>query len=329
MANSTDQHPWTGCERLIVFQNDHSSSFNELSERMNAFEASGFDALQRLGIAEIERVTTSPLKSANIELFKALNSSDAVAIIGGDGTVSSLLNAADTVNYQAPIALLGGGNANDIAIMANGRRTKNIEKNLGNGRARPLYPLQLTMVDALGALPRQEKLFSAYGYASIGYTAHLSALFNRSAFRQTVADKGELSRLLFEATTCLGQMGTTPQFRTTLNSGITETGELVFMNGQRMAKQMHSRESLFDQRATYTRVSNSKFLRLSGGLLRLMSGLTPKITPSNHFETVIFPLDGKPVYMEVDGEVSHSTVISKPVMLQVSTAVDGVTILAR
>jgi hypothetical protein len=322
MANIEQTHPWTGCDRLIVFQNDHSSHFSQVNAEMSSFQATGFEALKRLGIAEIERVPTSPDTAENITALQQLDQHDAIAIIGGDGTVSAMLAAAESIDHRRPIALLGGGNANDIAAMANGRALGNIEKNLTRGRARQLKPLE---IHASGGL---ELTARAYGYLSIGYTAHVAAYLNRPDFRAKTHAMSPLPRVAYEARVCIGEMGTSPQFDVYDNNGLREAGELVFMNGRRMAKNMRSRESIFNERATYAEVADSRFRSLLGGLTRLAIGASPKLNAGQIYGGIISPKN-LPVPLQIDGEVSETTMITAPTRIRIRTISDSITLLAQ
>lgn len=149
---------------------------------------------------------------------------------GGDGTFSNLAGA----KPKSPILINRAGYANDAGHMASGLRTHlNPEKTIKRGRIVDLRPIEITAKDPDGSNPVTEL---AFGYFGIGLSGQVAKNMNNGQRRSQDSDKHSLSRHFKSGKLILDTLKIMPSFEVTENGESQTRYELLFVNGQRMAR---------------------------------------------------------------------------------------------
>ncbi len=168
-------------QSLIVLRNDTATNARRSREYVDQLETHFSLSAQSV---DISGCTAEKIHDVVAKTLDALDSLPAVmAIVGGDGTVSSVVHGvvmsphAQALGDQLALFPLWGGNANDIATMLNGV-AKNVTMSQVCERAtvQPIYPLMVSVDSPGGSFER-----IATAYASFGATAEASSLMESSA----------------------------------------------------------------------------------------------------------------------------------------------------
>lgn len=250
---------------------------------------------------EVTEHETSPHQNENDEMVSELAKpgETIVAIAGGDGTISDIGNSLLRTEIDDPVLVLPCGNANDIAAQVYGNEAEQGHPStLITGSARRIHPLEVTVYDG----DRQSVQFLRYAlaYAGIGAAGQTAHRLNDEAFRQHwLHDKTigswQWGTSLLEKTTALRALATSRKFRDTDHD--ERINELMFANGNQMAKDFHLQGDLFkDKQFMY--LSSGQFSRL-----RLLAGFMLGSEQGKSFrkyETDLHCTAG--TFMHIDGE---------------------------
>lgn len=182
-------------------------------------------------------------------LQRAIQKDTLLCIIGGDGTVNSvvqmLLEADGFTDAQrrTPVLPLWGGNANDLAHILNGRPSEeSCRAAFRRGAVVPIYPLRCTIqTDA------KEEVRLAIGYASFGATAHAARHLNEKAFRKNPLHMLPGGQMISEAALSLKVLHDSPTFVIEQNGERKVVFDWIIGKGPRMAKLGHLPVELTDQ----------------------------------------------------------------------------------
>lgn len=212
--------------RLVVFHNPKSSN-------ADATEISANLLKQRLAevsmSVEITKTELWPDDMAN-KLGDKTREGDALAILSGDGGTSHFLSAVMAKEIESPVAILGGGQANDMAHMLHSRRQ--LARPLGllttpNATVGRLHPLEISAQHA-----NQKMSWLGFGYFGVGMTGVAAEHFNDPDLRAKMKEKNALQRMLAETKGALASIDDAP----TLSIDGEYLLERNFVNGFREAK---------------------------------------------------------------------------------------------
>ncbi len=163
--------------------------------------------------------------------LKKLNAESLLVIIGGDGTVNAvigeLLKLEATVPKQASVLPLWGGNASDLAHMANGRRRNTVRHILRGGQRIAVRPMEYTLSHG-----RRTESGFAMCYVSFGAVAFTAdRLDNSQLIRRTATIPA--MRLLSEIGVGFVGLVKAKKFKTGAGENLYD---LLLINGPRIAK---------------------------------------------------------------------------------------------
>lgn len=185
----------------------------------------------------------------------------------GDGTIRDMSEAmlgADEAIRNVPILPLAGGNGNDVSSMLHGFWGKRWPaQHMHRAHIEPVQLLECTIAYANG---ESEKRY-ALGYLSEGELAAKTAKVidqdrGRSRFVQLVNEKILAGQALAKAS-----------LTEVVERGVKrKTGELIFNNGERMAKYFRWDQSLADPQFMRTEVSKNGLFHIAQSGIALMLG---------------------------------------------------------
>lgn len=248
------------------------------------------------------------------ELIKQLNDTlDAktlLCIAGGDGSISYIVNLllshADmkAKAKQATLLPLWGGNANDLAYMANGLPyTKHIDMIVREGHIATINPLHVEIRNG-------SKTFTnlAICYASFGASAFAAHKLNQPGHRDKRVYRLPGTRSFFEATSVTKALVDAKRFECEID-GVTQTlYDLMFINGSRIAKVNRAPIQLTDPYFYEIRTTRKRpvILGYAASLLRHMTQRRPPVatrTLQIHDPTWV-QMDGEVEKVAADSEVT-------------------------
>jgi diacylglycerol kinase family enzyme len=155
-------------DRCLIVINPSSSSYKRSDKLIASLEA----AFQTKEVVKF-RVSKTELNSGaklRRELRK-LDKSSLLAVIGGDGTVNAVVSELFRLKESGPknttLLPLWGGNACDLAHMANGRRRNSARNILEAGKIVSMHPLEYALHNAT-----KQETGIALCYVSFGAVAH-------------------------------------------------------------------------------------------------------------------------------------------------------------
>jgi hypothetical protein len=271
---------------LAVINKDSSHS-DEAIDQLHYFESS-----------ECMRFYLKPedLKS-NKRLIGALQDlpeHSLVIVIGGDGTISYLVNALVTLPESKRLDLtvlpLKAGNASDIAHMLHGRHAADLQYILRRGTIRTAHAVSLDM---------QQRHMYFLAYASFGATAYTMKELDGIGRDNAFLKKFPPLVLLVEGTVGLkALMKANPSPVSVDGAKPANYYDLMFINGSRIAKIYKTPAKL--TRPAYVRIMlRHKHPVLLGHLLK---SLAKHITRRQHRSAVTLRFS-KDTFAQVDGEV--------------------------
>ncbi|HEX5456098.1 MAG TPA: acylglycerol kinase family protein [Candidatus Saccharimonadales bacterium] len=192
---------------------------------------------------EVKLVETSPDGlEANKKLVareaKKFDEKTIVCIAAGDGTVSAVLDALltdKTISAQArktPVLPLWGGNANDLAYMANGFSGKTSLKNVfEKGNIVPIYPINVELVSGNKSYQRIAGCYVSFGASA--YAAQQNELpKNKRRKIHVIPGARELTEIFVVAKSLLKAK----TFTIEIDGHPHPMYERIFVNGSRIAK---------------------------------------------------------------------------------------------
>lgn len=177
-------------DRLLVLFNPRSSNAQEANAHIDA-----------LKIAYPYKVATAAIgrtKAENLAILKLyLQPGDILVILGGDGTISSIINCLfdpdipDSLQ-RIPVLTVGTGRMNDTARMLHGRHFKDPLYVLRHGRHLSVYPLSCVFTP----LTSNDKplALSVIYYLGFGLSGTASYTWNDPQFRAKVQKRTSVTR---------------------------------------------------------------------------------------------------------------------------------------
>lgn len=223
--------------RLIVVVNRRAANA-ERAERLVR------DVERLLGISaqrvDVSGKSPAEIKQAVERLRSELGSRTLLCIGGGDGTVSSVVQAVVTSNKltaaQKKVVLLPlwGGNANDLAVMLNGYvHLTSIKKVINNGTVAKIYPMRLSLTHKKDAKTTR----IATCYASFGATAQATWAMERTAHaRDGSAPRTALRTLTREILEAWRAVTEIDSFGVQVGDTSRRLYDRIFVNGPRFGK---------------------------------------------------------------------------------------------
>jgi hypothetical protein len=218
-------------DRCLLVINPRGSSYKR-SEKLRQSLSKSFsdDSLVVLRLTKAE--FASPKHLAR-ELEK-LDESSLLAIIGGDGTVnmviSKLLLAKSKKALLATVLPLWGGNASDLAHMANGRRRSSVRQILRRGQRIAVKPMEYTLRKG-----HTRETGFAMCYISFGAVAFAAEVLDKSRLIR-LTGKLPAVRLLAEVAVGFYGLAMARRFRASATRRHEKLYDLLLINGPRMAK---------------------------------------------------------------------------------------------
>jgi len=213
----------------------------------------------------------------------------------GDGTIRDMTEAmlgADEAIRSVPILPLAGGNGNDVSSMLHGFWGKRWPaQHMHHAHIEPVQPLECTITYANG----ESKKRYALGYVSEGELVAKTAKAidqdrGHSRLVQLVNEKILAGRALAKAS-----------LTEVVERGVTrKTGELIFNNGERMAKFFRWDQSLADPQFMRTEVHKSGLFHIAqSGLALMLAKHRHTVVPDGNLVRVQNVTD---TWIQLDGE---------------------------
>ena len=182
-----------------------------------------------------------------IAQLSTLSSRSLLAIAGGDGTVSGIINLL-ILNEQLPRAAaqvtvlpLWGGNANDLAGIANGNRRENLSHIIEQGVSSAVYPLTINIREDV---PNKNENIIAVCYASFGALAFTAHRLDTSKILKRIRRFKHLvlpTEIILGTTSLFLSSKFSLQFS---NSKPRQLFDLTYLNGPRISKVYRARVAL-------------------------------------------------------------------------------------
>lgn len=223
-------------EKFIVFYNPASTNAKKSRKRIN-------DLKQLFPGRDIEVVETSPdgydaNRKIIVSLTKRFDDKTILCIASGDGTVSIVLDSllfdkgiSDSAR-KVTILPLWGGNANDLAVMANGHsRTIRTRRIFDKGVIKSIYPINFSITKG-----SKKYVKNAACYASFGASAFATKNLETPKRRTRRIYKIPGSRLLAEMSVVTYSFLKAPTFKASIDGKVKNIYEYIFINGSRLAK---------------------------------------------------------------------------------------------
>lgn len=212
-------------ERALVVFNEYGSSARRMRQQIEQLTC------------PVEVVSTqADFRYTEDEVIGRARGGDVIFGAGGDGTANYIGNLVMSDAFHEaghgalPFVPLRGGNANDLAVMLNGRRTA--ADILRSGRYAQMKPLETVYSSPAEAGKRY-----AFAYFSIGATALASErleMIKNTANKLTRSTGFQQAREAFAAWQSLSSA---PDFKVTQAGEAPEVyADLLFIKGNRMAK---------------------------------------------------------------------------------------------
>jgi len=261
---------------------------------------------------EIERVPTSPHQEENEDMLAAhLRNSSALAIRGGDGTISNIANARRQISRtpqslfvakrlaniaELPLLIIPGGNANDLAHALFKPSTFNDPGTvLADGTIEDIFGLDL-LVEPDDAEPFE---LSALAYASIGITGLGSAMLNSKEYKEKRMHKIPGGTLVGEKIAVGKAFFQAEPFEITAGKSSGSYVELIMACIPRMAKVFRPSVRTFEPEARFITAQD----KIDGvtAIGALTTGMP--IGKMMDEDTVVrLHVKGESMYFQVDGE---------------------------
>lgn len=218
-----------------------------------------------------------------------------LAVLGGDGTANYVLNqlqkCASSSAVQATILPLWGGNACDLASMANGKRRTDIRPLLHQGERTEMHPMQYHL-----KLGKVEESAYAMCYVSFGAVAFAANALDESKL-VTATTRIAPARFISEMIVSLIALQRAQRFTTTQTNKETTMYDLLLVNGPRMAKVYRTPADLTKPGFVEVRV-----LRKYPVLFTHLAHLTRSWVKGSTVKDRSFRLESD-TWMQFDGEV--------------------------
>ncbi len=258
---------------------------------------------------EVEIIETSPdgleaNKKLIASVAKKFNSRTLLCIAAGDGTVSAVLDALLTSEAlpagarKVPVLPLWGGNANDLAYMANGFSRKTSLKNIfEKGAVVPIYPLSVKLTSGKDSSERIAGCYASFGASA--YAAQQNELpKNKKKKIHALPGTRELTEIFVVAKSLIRAK----PFSIEINGKNQPMYERIFVNGSRIAKidrlPVRLNEKAFYE-ASLERKHPKSFISLLSALKILRNRTYGEVTEKDCSFTL-----GSDTWSQIDGEVT-------------------------
>jgi len=219
-----------------------------------------------------------------------------LAILGGDGTVSSVLNAVSSLNRGMISAVSADGNASDLANSVNWGHFKHDPIDaLIYGTKGFIRPIEVS-VENKKTQTTTSRL--AIGYAGIGISGQVAKVVDSGEYRRNIAPKNKINKYLKELGITLDSIKEASIFKVDDRQLV----DISLLNGGRMAKTRFRRyEDLFKDIAHYNEITTNNKRAVLAQMGRLALGMTRQLTPG---EQIALQLnhDQEQLFMQIDGE---------------------------
>ena len=302
-----DAHPFADVERLFVMsrpQDDNVPStarFPSLVQNFRRELGTLDDPTVPDHFTQIPTAATVAGMQAIFERYR-LTSSDAIAIIGGDGTKGNANAAALLAGFGGIIHSIAGGNADDQTHMLFRRRDV----------AAPAHAMprsrqgKLNLLEIVSDQPNTAGEHTVYttGYISFGdLVSSVAAEVSSPAFRDKTVGMQEFEKFVAETGMMLGKVGAGRLITIEDNDGTRTRSDVLLTNGQRMAKTVRF-AGVNLLRPGYGRVElkRSTIPAVVGGLGKAGLGLFKHMQPEDGYEFSVTSQDEAPVHVQRDGE---------------------------
>jgi hypothetical protein len=273
---------------LLVVNPSGSSYKRSIKLRASLEKAFADKPLVTLRLTQSEFIKPVHLRR---ELNK-LGDESLLAIIGGDGTVNTIINELMALGAKSPkqatILPLWGGNASDLAHMANGRRRNSVRQILRRGQRIAVHPMEFKLTKS-----RQSETGYAMCYVSFGAVAFTATVLNKSRLIQMAADI-PAARLLSEIGVGAVGLLKAKRFKTRAGENLYD---LLLINGPRIAKLYRTPAKLASPDFIELKVKH-KYPILFTHVSRLTRLWFRSTTVKERSLTVL-----EPTWMQYDGEV--------------------------
>ena len=175
-----------------------------------------------------------------------------ICIMGGDGTLGLVINLllGTTMKKElidsVAILPLWGGNANDLAYMANGSPNKaDISEIIKNGVLIPVHPLEVVITH-----DTQIRTRLAISYTSFGASAYTTHHMSRPSYRQRRLYQMSKTRIPIETISVIKNFLKARKFKIETAQNQSQLYDLLLINGSRIAK-LNAAPAKLDQRSFY------------------------------------------------------------------------------
>lgn len=289
-------------DRCLLVVNPAGSSYRKGLKLRGSLERAFADRpLTTLRLTQSELAHPSNLRRE----LKKLTTDSLLTIIGGDGTVnmvmSELLKVEDSGPRHTTVLPLWGGNACDLAHMANGRRRNSVRLILRNGKRTPAHPMKFTLTNS-----GKTESGLAMCYISFGAVASTADVLDNSRLIRLTAGVPAV-RLLAEVGVGLVGLIKAKRFQTKAGEKLYD---LLLINGPRIAKLYRTPAKLSAPDFVELRVKH-KYPVLLTHVTKLTRIWVRSATVKKRQLTLT-----EPTWMQYDGEVrqlkKQTTVLIEP-----------------
>ena len=279
---------------------NHASTHTWRSQRFIKQLENVFGTDKTEVIEVLKRDYDEPGRLAKL-LESKLDQNTLLGIAGGDGTISFIVNillhkpGLSAGARKAVLLPLWGGNANDLAYMANGLAMfSSLEKILEESETIEVKPL-VVKIDG-----NESRSRLAVCYASFGASAYATHLMSHPRHRYKRVYRMPGSRLFFEAGSVMKALTDAKMFECEIDGVIQPLYDLMLINGSRIAKINRAPIKLTDPYFYEIRTKRKKPVVLSY-FASLLRNVTPKHAPIARRSLVLH--DG--TWAQLDGEVEY------------------------
>lgn len=221
--------------KFVVFYNPAST--NARRSRKRIAELKDLFPSKDVLIVETSPEGLEANKKLIIREAKKFNDKTVVCIAAGDGTVSAVLDALFTARTlpaqtgKVPILPLWGGNANDLAYMANGLPKTKLKDVFEKGSIVPIYPLNVKLTSGGETTQKIAGCYVSFGASA--YTAQQAELPKNKKRRIYLVPGARMATEMFIVAKSMLKAKT---FTITLDNSRQTVYERIFVNGSRIAK---------------------------------------------------------------------------------------------
>lgn len=278
---------------------------------------------------EITTISTSRFPDkTNAIIRSALETSDLLLVVAGDGTFNRVVNiiTANGLSDEAkrvPVWSIGGGNAEDGAKAKHTKiHRRNPERVLSDGRLVETHPIRF---DVLEPGETEEKTYAAAFYATMGMTALAASeeYMNRPQHRRHLG-KTVIGRMISEPPLALRALAKAEENTVLQDGQERQFYEEIFANSHIMAKYFRFQTGLTKPELFHTVIPEKKITSIVPAVIRGSRGTLPGdylgMGESMAFETrhdLYAQFDGETTIIPSDSHVKVS-IHEEPIRVVVS-----------